>query len=123
MKLCCVVHLRDGFAHERTRTAAHVPLWPAEHVRLACSALGRGRCAPRGQSLLRSCLAARSFPPRPPAMGLRPPMGLRPRSCWPPVALVHETKRCRALPTVFSPFGEWPVILSEVEGSATPACS
>ena len=31
---------------------------------------GQGRCAPRGQSLLRSCLAARSFPPRPPARGL-----------------------------------------------------
>src|SRR5713226_7722748 len=28
---------------------------------------GRGRCAPRRQSLLRSCLAARSFPRRPPA--------------------------------------------------------
>src|SRR5712692_9693973 len=28
---------------------------------------GRGRCAPRRQSLLRSCLAAHSFPRRPPA--------------------------------------------------------
>ncbi len=28
---------------------------------------GRGRCAPRRQSLLRSCLASRSFPRRPPA--------------------------------------------------------
>src|SRR5258707_8832131 len=28
---------------------------------------GQGRCAPRRQSLLRSCLAAHSFPRRPPA--------------------------------------------------------
>src|SRR5215472_1789630 len=41
-----------------------------------------GGAAPRGQSLLRSCLAARSFPPRPPAYVLaapprgRPPMGV-----------------------------------------------
>src|SRR6266852_1558042 len=46
---------------------------------------GRGRCAPRRQSLLRSCLAARSFPRRLPAYALSavgtpfPPIRLTPK--------------------------------------------
>jgi len=40
-----------GPAHERVRTAARAPLWPAEHARLACYAPIRGPAAPRRQSL------------------------------------------------------------------------
>src|SRR5262249_20785761 len=43
---------------------------------LHVAAPGQGRCAPRGRSLLRSCLAAHSLPPRPPAYALAAPRSL-----------------------------------------------
>src|SRR6266851_1473960 len=62
---------REGLAEQwgyAGQKRACLLLCPTEWVKLRGP--GRGRCAPRRQSLLRSCLAPHSFPRRPPAWGV-----------------------------------------------------